>query len=342
MKNTNYSVKKLQTYFILLTALLISGTINAKVNNYIGLYADFGEWTLLPTESNYGPSFGVAGGMGFMYELQAGPKYKPTRFLFNVGVGADAGMTSFMQSSNQNIILANQTDLDGEAFDYVYQLRDRQDQYKNVALKVPVMFGLHHQKFYMLAGVKLNLSLWTKTNSVANLTTYGEYASFDPFTNMPEYQFFNDLPISGGVRTNFNFGVDASFEIGGRLGMVNDAVGFDVPKRNIEYRLAAFVDYGLLDLHVHDNQAALIAPSAYNKGETYPIYNTTSMVDNLVMNDIMSTAGFAKSVNNLMIGLKFTILFQMPEPGQCVICRDAYTGYAGPSKSRHSSVKYEE
>ena len=61
MKNTNYSVKKLQTYFILLTALLVSGTINAKVNNYIGLYADFGEWTLLPTESKYGPSFGLNG-----------------------------------------------------------------------------------------------------------------------------------------------------------------------------------------------------------------------------------------------------------------------------------------
>lgn len=341
MKNTNNSVKKLQSYLILFVALFVCSTMNAKVNNYIGAYANFGEWSLLPMDSKYGPSFGVAGGVGFVYELQAGPKYGQTRFLFDVGVGALGGMTSFMQSTNQQMILSNQTDLDGEAFDYVYELKDRQDQYHNIAVQVPLMVGVQHRRFYMLAGVKLAANVWTQTRSQAILNTYGQYAGFDPFTNMPEYQFFNDLPISGGVRTNLNIDLDASLEIGGRLGVYSDAVGFDVPKQKIEYRLAAFVDYGLLDLHVRNQQSALIAPPAYNSGVTYPIYNTTSMVDNLVMNDIMSTEAFARSVNNLMIGLKFTILFQMPEPGQCVICRDSYIG-TGRSGGRRSGVKYEE
>ena len=100
MKNTNNSVKNQPSYWVLLFALLVSSTIQAKVYNYIGAYANVGEWTLLPTQSKYGPSFGVNGGAGAMYELQAGKKYSPTRFLFNVGVGVNGGLTSFMQGSS--------------------------------------------------------------------------------------------------------------------------------------------------------------------------------------------------------------------------------------------------
>ena len=127
-----------------------------------------------------------------------------------------------------------------------------------------------------------------------------------------------------------------SFEIGGRLGVINSAVGYDVPKRKIEYRLAGFVDYGLLDIHKADTKDGFTAPSSYNAREAY---NKTTMVDNLQVNDLMSTTDFASKVNNLMIGLKFTILFQLPEPGECVICRDAYRSTV---RSRGGRLKYEE
>ena len=57
---------------------------------------------------------------------------------------------------------------------------------------------------------------------------------------------------------------------------------------------------------------------------------------------VMSTTGFAKAVNNLMIGLKFTILFQLPEPGQCVICRDSYGSSVGKGTVFRGGVHYEE
>ena len=139
--------------------------------------------------------------------------------------------------------------------------------------------------------------------------------------------------------------MDLSLEIGGRLGAVNDAVGYDVPKRKIEYRLAAFVDYGLLDIHTNRTLDGLVMPSGYNVGETAPVYNTTSMIDNLEMNDIMSTpTGLPsrQSVNNLMLGIKFTVLFQLPEPGQCVICRDAYGTSIRSRRSSSRGMKYEE
>ena len=353
MKNTDYSVKNHRLYGLLLLALLLCGRANAKVNNYIGGYANVGEWSMLPSGSNYTGSLGIAGGVGFLYEMRAGETYSPTRFLLDVGVGAWGGMTSFMQSRDGMDTLFNQQDLQKQSFDYVYDLKGRQDRYNNVAVQVPLMIGVQHRRFYMLVGAKVNASVWTKTQTVAMLNTYGDYTryGYGIFRNMPEYQFFENKPIQGGVKTSLNLDVDLSFEIGGRLGPVYDAVGYDVPKRKIEYRLAAFVDYGLLDIHTNRTLDGLVMPSGYNVGETAPVYNTTSMIDNLQVNDIMSTETtnldgtkqpFAKSVNSLMVGIKFTVLFQLPEPGQCVICRDAYGTSIRSRRSSSRGMKYEE
>lgn len=365
MKNTNKSVKKRLTYGLLFWALMLPWALQAKVNNYIGLYVEAGEWSMMPSYNNsqqvsqpvstelstelhstddappsaqtkYKPSLGAAGGLGFLYELQAGRTYKPARFLLDLGVGVQGGWTSYMQSSDMKVVLPDQLDLDEDVFDYVYEVRNRHDQYTNIAVKVPLLFGFQYKRFYMLAGVKVLANIFTMTHITADMDTYGLYKHFDPFRNMPELQFFTDKPLSGGSKTSLNLDVDASFEIGGRIGMLTDETGFDVPQRNVEYRLAAFVDYGLLDLHNSRSLKGFTAPDSYNAEAAY---KTTTMIDNLTVNDIMSTQGFADKVNNLMVGIKFTVLFRLPEPGQCVICRDAYL----PNyKSGRGGVKYEE
>ena len=346
MKNTNNLVKKLVkkhlSYWVLLFALVLCGPMSAKVNNYVGAYGELGEWTLLPSGGKYGPSFGVAGGAGFLYELQAGPTYGQTRFLFDLGLGLQGGMTAYMQGSNMLVELNNQTDLDGDNFDYVYEVQNRHDTYNDLAIRVPLLIGVQHRKFYMLAGVKIGYHALTKAHTTANINTFGRYLSsdgsrlFDEFRNMPDYQFFSDYALKGKADAKLNLDLDVSFEIGGRIGVVNDAVGYDVPKRKIEYRMAAFVDYGVLDIHTAGTNEGFTAPSSYNAREAY---NKTTMVDNLQVNDIMSTTDFASKVNSFMIGLKFTVLFQLPEPGQCVICRDAYRSSASHRRGR---LKYEE
>ena len=351
MKNTNYLVKKYQSYFILLVALMISlpctsvraQVARTQVDHYVGMYMKAGEWTLLPKESEYGPSYGGGGGIGALYELQAGLNYSPTRFLFDVGVGATAGNTSFLQSTDQMAMLENQLDLNHDLFNYVYSIKDRKDQYTNVAVQVPLLIGFHTMKFYMLVGATLTANMFTMTTSKAMLTTYGQYEMFDDMRAMPEYQFFDNMEIQGNVRTNFNFDIDLSAEIGGRLGFVTNAVGYDVPKRKTEYRLAAFVDYGLLDLHVASDKSPLDMPERYDIEPTSPnyIYNTRTMVDNLTMNDVMGTANFARAINSLLVGLKFTVLFQMPHEGKCVVCRDGYNTSV-PRARGGSGVKYEE
>ena len=331
------------TIKILLLALLFSGSLQAKVFNYIGAYGQVGEWTLLPSQSTYGPSFGVAGGAGFVYELQAGGTYSPTRFLLQVGVGPQGGMTSYIQGTAMRVERLNQVDLQGDPFDYIYEIRDRHDQYTNLGVQVPLMIGVQHHKFYMLAGVKLDANIYKVANTTAMINTYGRYKDIPELRNMPEYQFFTDYPLKGKAPANLNnINLNVCLELGGRFGgVITDAIGFDVPKRKIEYRLAGYVEYGIQDIHTHRAQEAFIAPETYNGEGTAPVYNTTSMITGLTINDIMSTSNFASKVNNLMVGLKFTVLFQMPEEGKCVICRDAY-GSSVRSRGGSRGMKYEE
>ena len=337
MKNTNNSVKKHQSYLVLLLALLLCGSVNAKVNHLVGGYAQIGEWSLIPSQSDYSGSLGVAGGLGFQYELQAGPKYSEAQFLLDLGVGATMGKTSYMKGSNTTVPLKDQ-------FDYIYEIQNRKDNYTNLALHVPIMVGVQYRRFYALAGVKIYANVWTKTGTTAGLATYGQYKDFDDFRNMPEYQFFENESFKGGVKTSLNLDMDLSFEIGARLGRLLYDIGYDVPKRKIEYRLAAFMDYGLLDVHTKGTLPALRLPECYDinpESKNY-VYNTRTMIDNLVMNDIMSTNGFAKAVNNLVVGVKFTVLFQLPEQGQCVICRDNYRSSVRTYTGSRRGMKYEE
>lgn len=347
MKNTNNSVKKYQLYGILLLALLLSCNLSAKVNHYVGGYAQLGEWSLLPTGSKYGYSLGVAGGVGVLYELQSGSPYSSLRLLFDAGVGATYGMTAYGQSSNAQVVLEDQLDSDGDRFDYIYDIRDRKDQYTNLALHFPLMIGIQYKRFYALAGVKFYANMWTQRKTTATLTTYGSYMDkvnntqiFDDFRNMPEYQFFTDEPLKENQQTYFKLDADLSLEIGARLGVINYAVGYDVPKRKLEYRIGAFMDYGLFDVHTSGNLQALSLPRGfrYNYAEAY---GTRTMIDNLEVNDVMRTKGFAKKVQNLMVGIKFTLLFQMPERKKCVMCNDNYRSTATSGGSRRG-MKYEE
>ena len=354
MKNTNYSVKKYQSYWVLLIALMLCSPMNAKVNSYVGLSLQAGEWSLMPSGSTYSPSLGVAGGLGFQYELQAGQYASPTRFLFDVGVGATGGLTAYRQQSNQTVVREEQKDRQEELFDYVYNVQNRKDKYNDVAVNVPLMVGMQHKRFYFLVGAKVYAHVWTQTKSTAIVETYGHYcygegedgATFlgntwhSDLRNVPDQQFFAGIPKSGGVKTAFNLDVDLSMEIGGRIGEINYGMGYDVPKRKTEYRLAVFADYGLLDLHTQKANDALIAPQTYDN--TPAGYKTTTMVDGLVLNDVMSTAGFASKVSNLFVGVKFTVLFQLPEEQKCVICNDGYRSLVRSYGGSRRGMQYEE
>lgn len=340
LKNTNKIVKNLKTYSIIALMLGIGTLANAQVKNYFGLWLEGGEWSLMTSNENYKNSVGAAGAAGVLYDLQAG------HFILDLGVGARYGLSSFNYVSQEGseLRLANQINKDGAPFTYVYNLKDRKDQYTNLTLQIPLMLGGQWGRFYMLGGVKAGVSLLTQARTKAVLNTYGEYTEMASLhTNMPEYQFYQDKPINQSYKiNNFNFNLDASAEIGVRLGFMTNKTGWDVPKTRTQYRLALFADYGVLDLHNNGNSATDMASTGkYNRNLGYDPENeaTSPMLKGLELHDVMSVKDFSKAVNNLMVGVKLTVLFELPEPKNCVICKEVYSAPARVSKGRGKIAK---
>ena len=357
-------MKKQYSYIILLLVVLFSGAANAEMKHYIGAQANLGEWTLWahPGMKGGDRSYGAAGAVGFNYEMQIGPKYGETFFLLNLGLSAQVGTTNYRFKDREfTYTLPSQTDADGETFDYVYALTQRQDRYNKIVAQVPILVGVQHKRFYMLAGAKVGYNVLTNHITKGLMTTYGVYKDTDPLRDVPEMQFFDEahakeIKKDGTIRTVNPLSLDLTMELGGRIGEIFTGTGFDIPKRNMEMRLGVFVDYGF---------TGFIQWKATNSAMTVPTNTyspTADMIAGVKVNDVMSTDVFIpaserydaqkkpKGVkdgdyigHNIMLGLKFTILFLQPEKGKCVLCNTNYNGSPMlPSNRSRSRMKYEE
>ena len=375
---------------------LFCSTMKAEINHFAGGSIGVGEWTLLPMQNgqavdaagnptdpiSYKPSVGGAGSLTFQYEFQYRPHaYSPVTLLVDAGIGVKAGWTSFLKGRGLNLsdVIRDCVDYDPidpsilpagtpdptNLFSYYYELNNRQDNYLNIGLQVPLMVGLQYRHFYGLAGVKVNFNLFNRAHTMGDLSTYGIFDDYIHLLAMPEdyqwrningYQFFDNMPkdtVFAPSSPN-SWSIDATLELGYRLGDVSSETGFDVPKRKTEYRIAAFADFGVTNWRKTANYSKLLLnmPEGYDvTADNYTLDGSNrSMVEKVQPNDILAVdynpvldkpVFGDKFVRNLFVGVKFTILFELPKPGECVICRDSYLP-TYKSGRRGRGVKYEE
>lgn len=327
---------KILLFLAVLTAF--STTVSAQVTHYLGAWAHGGEYSYIPTyDETQGfelkTSLGGGGGLGFVYELRAG-----RHFLLDVGLGANSAWTRFRVPDGQ-YPLHNMIDSEGEVFDYVYEVEHRKDAYWNTSLQVPLLIGGQWGKFYFLAGAKFDMAIMTNAITKASVTTGGDYSAtyiMNPeiLHNIPSQGFVNDMPYVDMNPVSFKPNVTASAEIGMRLGDVFNATGFDVPKQKVQYRIALFADFGVLDFH-------RAAPSV-TEGQSYELmhvpatYKAEMPLMGVKATDIMSSkemADLGGTFRSFMAGVKFTVLFRVPEKKACVICKDQ------PFRSTHGLLE---
>ncbi len=316
---TQHTTNKMKKYALLLICFFcLSIQLHAQVKNFVSAWGNLGEASLLTKTDVIDPqaSLGIGGGLGVGYELHA------NKFLFTVGVGANVSHSAFSYSV-QNGTIFDQVDDEGHVFDFVYSQTARKDAYTNVALQVPVMAGAQFNRFFFLAGVKLDVSMLVLAKTEAHLSSYGVYDMFiDPFTGMPDHMFYPDVTLGSKPQklgSPFDFNVMGSVEIGWQLGEIYKGTGWDVPKPKHHFRLSLFADYGFLDLVQYKGSNLFLAPPAPDP-ETGII-----KLDGLQVNHLLSTNSITKAVNNLMVGIKFTALFELPSKRNCVICRESDT-----------------
>ncbi|MBR1808970.1 MAG: hypothetical protein IJ776_06255 [Paludibacteraceae bacterium] len=309
-------MKRLLT--ILFSAVLCA-SVGAQVKNYIFVSGQVGEasyqYKIEDVASHISGGFGA--GIHAGYEMRVGA------FLLDLGFGFNI-THSIVNVGTKQDTLPDMTDDDpisgGDMFDYVYNQNHRHDSYTNLSVQVPVMIGAAAKHFYFLAGAKLDMSLVAVSSAEALVSSEMQYHDLpSPAPVMPNHGAFTDYLVSQKpASVQFKPQVMASAEIGYRFVETASGSGWDVPKEKNYWRVALFVDYGILNMHKKGNNDDISLPQTYSTGE----------MQNITINHIFSTKAAAESkVNNLMVGIKATYLFQLPEKRGCVICRDAYRGH---------------
>ena len=248
---------------------------------------------------------GGGGGMiGFGYEWQ----YK--KFLLNVGPEFR------ILSSKDKILLSDPYDADFTYTDILgtwpmrnhYQFEKNFREIETVGqVTLPVMLGAKFEYWYFLAGAKVGYSLFSTwkqkgdmTRSVTDLMAvedWGDLLSLD-YKTAPYMQKSSDL---GKVSNKFGLDLAVTAEVGVNLeDFFSSGWNAQNMKRRFPYhfRVAAFMDYGVLDLNVHDDNVAL----------------ASAFADGITTNSLHASEWATSSVNSLLVGVKGTFLLQMNKP----------------------------
>ena len=327
-----YMKKELKKGLLLALMAAVSTVASAQVTHFIGGWVQGGEYSLFSnvdrTALNLRPSLGGGVGIGFNYELRAG------HFLLDAGVGTNTGWTRFNVPDHE-VTIPNQIDRNGDRFDYVYTLNHRKDAYWNSSLQVPLMVGGQWKKFYFLVGGKFDWAYRTLTYTKAAINTAGVYKTFPPKTetNDQMHGFVTNFPwvMMDTIMKPFEPNVTLSMEIGMRLGEVFEGRGFDIPDPKVQYRLALFADFGLLDIHhkpMNPGTEGLLwtVPDKYSDMPftPYGIHSQDVMHSREAANAGKVKEGETPTArfNSFMVGVKFTILFRLPQKKICLSCKD--------------------
>ena len=246
---------------------------------------------------------GGGGGMiGFGYEWQ----YK--RFILDVGPEFRAF------SSSDKILLDSPYNVDYIYTDVLgswpmtnhYQFEKNYRENNVVGqIMLPVMFGAKFEYWYFLAGAKVGYTLFDFWHPRGDLTTSVTdrmaiedwYDLSEQYTTAPYHQRNSD---PGKVANKFGLDVAVTAEVGVNVeDFLSSAWNNDNNKRRFPYhfRVAAFVDYGVLNLNVTQG-TALVAADATS----------------VTTGSLHASEWATSPVNSLLVGVKGTFLLQLNKP----------------------------
>ena len=243
------------------------------------------------------PRGGFYTGLGFALELQKG------HFLFAPGVELAFRQTVTKLDDRQ--LAYTMLDTEGVQFIYNGDVTRRTDYGRSTELRLPIMFGAElRQHVYLLAGLKVNISLAASTKQTAYLSTVGDYDRY--------YELLHDMPNHGfhsrekhTDKNDFQWNTDVMLyaELGGWWLAQRSTYG-GMP---IKFRLALFGEYGLLDVR-----------KSKSPGLLYDVDNNHYM--DIKMNYVFNSSGIDNTLHNYTVGLRFTVLFRVQQSPSCKNC----------------------
>lgn len=250
---------------------------------------------------------GGGGLLGVGYELHH------NRFLFSVGPEL-----RFFSSRNNIAYTADVIRDDYATITQHYLFDDYSETQAVGQVMVPIMFGGNFERYYFLAGAKVGYTFMGDYTQHGGLTTYvTEHLAIDDWMEQTAHNWktadIDEHPLyTGGNKGKNKWGLDIalSAEFGVNL---NEFFSDEWNKRNEEsahpwrMRVGAFIDYGMPILSSSDKQEG-------NHFADVPVINELGNEHNpgmLTTRSLHQTDLADKSLSSLLVGGKFTALFQL-------------------------------
>ena len=138
---------------------------------------------------------GLAGN-GFAPGIGVGYRLVYNHFLFDVGLGSEYRQV-WLRPTALTQVFERATDEQGYAYTGHHSWTERRSVMKHVGLNLPVMLGGEWEKFYFLAGVKLNADIWGRSSEQGYYSLEATYDRYmDPFTDMPNHGYVTNEPYT--------------------------------------------------------------------------------------------------------------------------------------------------
>ena len=288
------------------------------VSSYIGGHI----WTGYSEFSHNISGVNVVGGgsigLGVDYLL----RYK--RF-FNFGVAFE---TMLLNSNNRfdevlcdaKYYYSDPTHID-LSLDYHIKFYDCFEQDFQWGIAVPIMLGMQTDAFYCLFGAKFKYALqgFYKTNSKL-VTVVDDPEFIESLEEILTHNIGHYDAVSRGVNF-YNLDLTASAEVGVILNALMHGYNRGGSRRynkGVYCRLGLFADYGFFNLNANSfNEPMIKFPGMVDLGNgEYSV--PSASVHNVYLNSILASDLARDSyLNSLIVGVKFTILFQLGKKDLC-------------------------
>lgn len=278
---------------LLMSCLCPSWAESRHVNHQFGVGIEGGACVVLQGESQ-DKGLGGQGHLGVDYRIQA------NHFLMSIGVNAGVENAVF-RFNDRDVVLEHSIDQDGYDFDFVYQFRNHRFTHSALNTQLSTLFGGTFNNVYFLLGPSMHFmpKHWAKANT--KVATYGDYPQFlDPFTGMPEHEYFNSRPTSESYKlSDKGLFLSASLEVGYAI-----PLSPEVGNQHL-LRVAFYADYCFLNLSKPAStpwSSALI--------ETPATFDWRDMYSNVKLNPLYST--WHQVTGQLSFGIKLTYAISVP------------------------------
>ncbi|MCQ2347846.1 MAG: OmpA family protein [Paludibacteraceae bacterium] len=252
---------------------------------------------------------GAGGGLTFSYELECG------HFRFETGLGFDIynARTDYSFLQTRTLPRYNQE---------YYYLTDKLRETRTLGyVSLPVMFGAQFSRYYFMVGARVGYGLFgsykqkglydVDVYDPAFINTYGMGIIDAPKTAA---QIEGTLPTDNGkihlqqpaVSACFEFGVDLDEwlqKAPDEKKKVKVKPGERLPfgREHIHYKASLFAEYEFLNIYSTNDAYHNNYPLVFEQNNWKP-YSTNSTL----------AVGASSALNNLLIGAKFTVQFEVP------------------------------